>query len=65
MIGNQLPLQADPFQKLKRIMECLSVVFATNQFHEYCYGRHFDVLNDRKPLQGIFSKPLINAPPKT
>ena len=36
--------------------ECLSVVFATNRFHEYCYGRHFDVLNDHKPLQGIFSK---------
>ena len=35
--------------------ECLSVVFATNRFHEYCYGCHFDVLNDHKPLQGIFS----------
>ena len=40
----------------------MSVVFATNRFHEYCYGRHFDVLNDHKPLQEIFSKSLINAP---
>ena len=30
---------------------------------EYCYGRHFDVLNDHKPLQGIFSKSL-GAPPR-
>ena len=44
--------------------ECLSVVFATNRFYEYCYGRHFNVLNDHKPLQGIFSKSLVNAPPR-
>ena len=44
--------------------ECLSVVFATNRFHEYCYGRYFDVLNDHKPLQGILSKSLVNAPPR-
>ena len=38
------------------------MVFATNRFHEYCYGRHFNVLNDHKPLQGVFLKSLINAP---
>ena len=40
------------------------MVFATNRFHEDSYGRHFDVLNDHKPLQGIFSKSLVNAPPR-
>ena len=40
------------------------MLFATNRFHEYCYGRHFDVLNGHKPLQGIFSKSLVNAPPR-
>ena len=44
--------------------ECLSVVFATNRFHEYCYGHHFDVLNDHKPPQGIFAKSLVDAPPR-
>ena len=38
-------------------------MFAINRFHKYCYGRHFDMLNDHKPLQGIFSKSLVNTTP--
>ena len=42
--------------------EALSVVFATQKFHEYLYCRHFDIFNDHKPLKTIFSKSILKAP---
>ena len=42
--------------------ETLTIVFATNKFHEYVYGTRFDVYNDHLPLQSIFHKPVTKAP---
>lgn len=44
--------------------ECLSVVFACERFHQYVYGKQVKVENDHKPLEAIFRKPLIHAPPR-
>ncbi len=44
--------------------EVLSVVFGTERFHEYLYGRHFTVYNDHQPLKSIFSKSIIDCPPR-
>ena len=43
--------------------EILSIVFGTEHFHEYLYGRHFTVYNDHQPLKSIFSKSIIDCPP--
>ena len=43
--------------------EILSVVFGTERFHEYLYGRHFTVYNDHQPLKSIVSKSIIDCPP--
>ena len=44
--------------------EVLSVVFGTECFHEYLYGRHFTVYNDHQPLKSIFSKSIVDCPPR-
>ena len=44
--------------------EILSVVFGTERFHEYLYGCHFTVYNDHQPLKSIFSKSIIDCPPR-
>ena len=44
--------------------ESCSVVFGTERFHEYLYGRHFTVYNDHQPLNSIFSKSIIDCPPR-
>ena len=44
--------------------EVLSVVFGTERFHEYLYGRHFTVYNDHQPLKSIFSKSIVDCPPR-
>ena len=44
--------------------ETLSVVFGCEKFHEYVYGREFIVQNDHKPLKSIFSKSIIQCPPR-
>ena len=44
--------------------EALSVVFACEKFREYLYGRSFVVLNDHKPLESIFKKPITSCPPR-
>ena len=44
--------------------ETMAIVFGTQRFHDYIYGKHFTVESDHKPLQPIFSKPIANAPPR-
>jgi len=44
--------------------EVLSVVVGTECFHEYLFGRHFLVYNDHQPLTSIFSKSIIDCPPR-
>ena len=42
--------------------EALAVVYGCQKFHHYVYGRPVLVESDHKPLQAIFSKPLLQAP---
>ena len=44
--------------------EMLAVVFGINRFHTYLYGRPLRVITDHKPLEMIFKKPLLRAPPR-
>lgn len=42
--------------------EMLSIVFACKKFHCYIFGKTTSVLNDHKPLEMIFTKPLLSVP---
>ena len=42
--------------------EMLSIVFACKRFHCYIFGKYTSVLNDHKPLEMIFKKPLQQVP---
>ena len=42
--------------------EMLAVVHSCKKFHHYIFGRRTNVESDHKPLQSIFSKPLLSAP---
>ena len=42
--------------------ECLAIVFSTERFHQYTFGRQTTVHSDHKPLQAIMRKPLSKAP---
>jgi hypothetical protein len=44
--------------------ETLAIVFGTHRFHDYLYGKRFKVETDHKPLQPIFAKSIIKAPPR-
>ena len=44
--------------------ETLAIVFGTHRFHDYLYGNRFTVESDHKPLQPIFAKSTIKAPPR-
>ena len=44
--------------------ETLSIVFGCSRFHEYVYGRFFEVYNDHLPLKPIFNKPISKSPPR-
>ena len=44
--------------------ETLCIVYAHERFHQYLYGRSYSVETDHKPLVSIFSKPLIDVPPR-
>ena len=44
--------------------ELLAIVFATERFHHYIYGRDVQVLNDHKPLETIMKKPIHSATPR-
>ena len=45
--------------------ETLSVVFGCEKFHEYLYGRAFVAQNDHQPLKAVFSKSIVQCPPRT
>ena len=42
--------------------ELLAIVFSTERFHQYTYGRSVIVESDHKPLEAILAKPLVSAP---
>ena len=42
--------------------ETLAIVHSCKRFHFYIFGRPVTVESDHKPLQAIFSKPLLAAP---
>ena len=42
--------------------ETLAIVHACKRFHFYVFGRPVTVQSDHKPLQAIFTKPLLAAP---
>ena len=42
--------------------EMYAIVFGTERFHQYIYGRNVTVTTDHKPLEAILSKPLSAAP---
>ena len=44
--------------------ELLAIVWGTQKFHTYVYGRRVIVETDHKPLESIFRKPLNDAPPR-
>jgi hypothetical protein len=43
-------------------LETLAIVHSCKKFHYYSYGKAVTVDSDHKPLQAIFSKPLLAAP---
>ena len=42
--------------------ELLAIVFGTEKFNQYTYGRRVIVESDHKPLETIYKKPLVSAP---
>ena len=42
--------------------EMLAIVHSCTKFHQYIFGKPVKVQTDHKPLQAIFSKPLLAAP---
>ena len=44
--------------------EMLAIVFATERFHHYIYGRPVEVHNDHKPLETIMKKSIHKATPR-
>jgi len=42
--------------------EMLVIVFGTEKFHEYVYGRTTQVETDHKPLEAILKKSILSAP---
>ena len=44
--------------------ETLAVVYASEKFNQFVYGRKFLVESDHKPLQSIFKRNINKAPPR-
>jgi transposase InsO family protein len=54
------PTERDTYAQIEK--ELLAIVFATERFHTYVYGRQFTVETDHKPLTAIVKKSLASAP---
>ena len=44
--------------------EMLAIVYGCSKFYMYLYGRPFTVESDHRPLEQIFKKNLVQAPPR-
>ena len=44
--------------------ETLAVVYGSDQFNQYVYGRRYIVESEHKPLQSIFQRNIDKAPPR-
>ena len=44
--------------------ETLAVIYASEKFNQFAYGRRFLVESDHKPLQSIFKRNINKAPPR-
>ena len=44
--------------------ELYAILFGCTRFHQFIYGRQILVESDHKPLEIIFKKSLLNAPPR-
>ena len=44
--------------------DTFSIVFGVEHFHEYLYGRKFNIINDHQPLKSIFSRSIVTCPPR-
>ena len=42
--------------------EGLAVIFRVKKFHQYVYGRRFEITTDHKPLLGLFSEHRAISP---
>ena len=42
--------------------EMLAIVFGTEKFEQYIYGRRVKVETDHKPIESIMTKNLLSAP---
>lgn len=42
--------------------ELLAILFATERFHQYTYGRQVIAESDHKPLETIFTRPSLSTP---
>ena len=49
-------------QDYAQIEKMYAIVFGTERFHQYIYGKNVAVTTDHKPLETILSKPLSAAP---
>jgi len=36
--------------------EGLAIIFGVKKFHQFCYGRHFTIVTDHKPLEGLLGE---------
>ena len=56
-------LSATERKYVQLVKETLAIVHACHKFHYYIFGRPVKVESDHKPLQTIFTKPILSAPP--
>lgn len=46
------------------VKEALAIRYGCKKFHDYVWGKKLTVETDHKPLETIWKKPLVNAPPR-
>ena len=55
-----LPSSEQEFAQIEK--EMYAIVFGTERFRLYIYGRPVEIITDHKPLEAIFKKTLANGP---